>query len=91
MGRVVWSDEAMENAAGITGYVRGFSPAAAARLESEFADIAENLGTFPELGRPIGGRRREVVVVRPFVLRYVIIGEEVRILSIRHSARRPPG
>lgn len=91
MGRVVWSDEAMENVAEITGYVRDFSPAAAARLEFQFVGVAENLATFPERGRPIGRGRREVVVVRPYVIRYVLVGEEVRILSIRHGARRPIG
>ena len=91
MGRVVWSDEALENAAEITGYVRGFSPTAAAHLEAELVNVAESLATFAERGRPIGRGRREVVVVRPYVIRYVIVGEEVRILFIRHGARRPVG
>ena len=88
MGRVVWSDEAMENVAEITGYVRDFR-AAAARLEFQFVSVAESLEIFSERGRPIGRGRREVVVVRPYVIRYVVVGEEVRILSIRHGARRP--
>ena len=91
MGRVVWSDEAMENATEITGYVRDFSPAAAARLDMQFVDVAESLATFAERGRPIGRGRREVLVVRPYVIRYVVVGDEVRILSIRHGAQRPPG
>ena len=78
----------MENVAEITGYVRGFSPAAAARLEFQFVSVAESLEIFSERGRPIGRGRREVVVVSPYVIRYVVVGEEVRILSIRHGARR---
>ena len=89
MGRVVWSDEAMENVAEITGYVRDFSPAAASRLDIQFADVAESLATFPERGRPIGRGRREVLVARPYLIRYVVVGEEVRIISVRHGARRP--
>lgn len=79
----------MENAAEITGYVRAFSPVGAARLEVQFIDVAESLATFPERGRPIGRGRREIVVVRPYVIRYVVVADEVRILSIRHGARRP--
>ena len=81
----------MENAAEITGYVRDFSPTAAARLELRFIDVAETLATFPERGRPIGRGRREILVVRPYVIRYAVLAEEVRILSVRHGARRPPG
>ena len=85
----------MENAAEITGYVRDFSPAAAARLDMQFVDVAESLATFPEHGRPIGRGRREVLVVKPYVIRYVIryvvVDDEVRLLSIRHGARRPLG
>jgi toxin ParE1/3/4 len=81
----------MDNAAEITGYIREFSPAAAAHLESEFVSVAESLATFAKRGRPIGRGRREVVVVRPYVIRYVIVGDEVRILFIRHGARRPLG
>ena len=88
MGRVVWSDEAMENAAEITGYVRDSSPAAAARLEMQFVTVAESLATYPERGRPIGRGRRELLVVRPYVIRYVLVSDEARILSIRHGARR---
>ncbi len=79
----------MENAAEITGYVRDFSPAAAARLDMQFVSVAESLATFPERGRPIGRGRREVLVLKPYVIRYVLVADEVRILSIRHGARRP--
>lgn len=81
----------MENAVEITGYVRDFSPAAAARLDMQFVDVAERLATFPEPGRPIGRGRREILVVKPYVIRYVVVADEVRILSIRHGARRPLG
>ncbi|WP_292062826.1 type II toxin-antitoxin system RelE/ParE family toxin [Brevundimonas sp. UBA7664] len=79
----------MENAAEITGYVRDFSPAAAARLDMQFVSVAESLETFPERGRPIGRGRREVLVLKPYVMRYVLVSDEVRVLSIRHGARRP--
>ena len=81
----------MENAAEIAGNVRDFSPVAAARLELQFMDVAETLATFPERGRPIGRGRREILVVKPYVIRYVVVAEEVRILSVRHGATRPPG
>ena len=79
----------MESAAEITGYVRDSSPAAAARLEMQFVTVAESLATYPERGRPIGRGRREILVARPYVIRYVLVSDEARILSIRHGARRP--
>ena len=79
----------MENVAEITSYVRDFSTAAAARLEMQFVTVAESLATSPERGRPIGRGRREILVVRPYVSRYVLVSDEARILSIRHGARGP--
>ena len=32
---------------------------------------------------------RELVTVSPYIIRYRISGEEVLILRVRHSARRP--
>ena len=69
--------------------MRGFNPAAAARLERQIVEVAESLILMPERGRPAGHGRREIVVRPPYLMRYVVAGEEIHILFLRHAARRP--
>jgi plasmid stabilization system protein ParE len=88
MWRVVWSDEALDQLDEITRYVRGFSPMAAARLEMRIVAVADSLELMPRRGAAIGNERREIAAVRPYIIRYVVLPDEVRILTIRHSARR---
>jgi len=87
--RVVWSDRAVDDLEEITTYVRGFNPAAAARLERQMVEVAESLILMPERGRPAGFGRREIVVRPPYLMRYVVAGEEIHILFVRHAARKP--
>lgn len=89
--RVVWSDGALENVADISTYIRTFNPRAAARLELDIIRACEGLSTMPDRGRPISRGRRELTITVPYVIQYIVVGDEVRILSIRHSARRPEG
>jgi addiction module RelE/StbE family toxin len=88
MGRVVWSDQALDNVEEITAYVRDFSPVAAARLELSIVETAERLSIMPDRGRSAERGRRELTIVPPYIIQYVVISDEVRILSVRHSARR---
>ena len=89
MGRVVWADQALDNVEEITAYVRDFSPNAAARLELGIVEAAESLSTMPERGRPARRGRRELTVIPPYIIQYVVVDDEVRVLSVRHAARRP--
>jgi plasmid stabilization system protein ParE len=50
----------------------------------------DSLECFPHRGRLVPGTgKRELVSVSPYVIRYRVEGDEVRILRVRHSARRP--
>ncbi len=50
----------------------------------------DSLANFPHRGRPVRGTTmRELVTVSPYIIRYRITGEDVLILHIRQSARRP--
>ena len=89
MWRIVWSDEALDQLEEITRYVRDFSPAAAARLEIGIVAAADSLEFMPDRGVPIDRDRRELAAVRPYIIRYVVLKDEVRILTVRHAARRP--
>ncbi len=88
MRRVIWSDPAIEQLEAITNYVRADSPAAAARLEARIVRKADSLVMMPDRGRPISRGRRLIAVTPTYLLCYVVAGEEVRILSVRHTARR---
>ena len=88
MWRIDWSDEALDDLEAITGYVRDFSPAAAARIELAIVEAADSLETMPNRGRSSGPSCRELTVVPPYLIRYVVVGDAVRILSVRHAARR---
>lgn len=82
MRRVIWSDQAFEQLEAIATYVRADSPVAAARLEARVVEKADSLIIMPDRGRLIA-------VTRVYHLCYVVLGHEVRILSVRHAARRP--
>ena len=89
MRRVVWSLLAVEDLRGIRDYIEQFNPSAAARMATQLAEKAESLAEFSERGRPIGGGRRELTVVWPYVIRYRVEPARVVILRIRHGAQRP--
>ena len=89
MRRLIWSIDAIEDLKAIDRYICEFNPRAAFRIASALVDAAGNLTTFPDRGRLIRPGVREWVTVRPYVIRYVVLTEEVRVMFIRHSARRP--
>ena len=59
--------------------------ATAARLEA----VIEELEMYPHRGRSVGGDIRELVTVRPYIIRYRVRPGVVQVLSIRHGAQRP--
>jgi toxin ParE1/3/4 len=50
---------------------------------------ARSLETAPDRGRPIHRGRRELVVIRPYLIRYVHLGDRVVIQELRHGAQEP--
>ena len=88
MRRIIWTDEAVSNLEAIVAYVGAFSPAAAERLATELSQTAERLALHPDRGRPIRAGMREIVVIRPYLIRYRVHDEAVAILRIRHGYRR---
>ena len=49
---------------------------------------ADSLARFPERGRPIGGGRRELTIVPPYVLVYRAATDRVISLRVWHGARQ---
>jgi len=48
---------------------------------------ADSLEEFAERGRPIDEGRRELTIIRPYLIRYRVAGDAVFILRIRHAAQ----
>lgn len=89
MRKIVWTDQAVENLETIVTYIAAFNQEAAMRLAQRLLDLAESLTEFPDRGRDAGHGRREMTIVPPYILRYRVDGDEVRILRLRHGAMRP--
>ena len=89
MRRVIWAPRAANDLQSIRDYIGQFNPAAAARFAAQLVATAESLTDFSQRGRPASGKRRELVVIWPYVIRYRIEADRVVILRIRHGARRP--
>ena len=89
MARVAWPQRVIDQLEQIIAYNNQFNPVAADKLGRRLFDIGESLAVLSHRGRPVEYGVRELVTVRPYILRYIIAGDVVVILSIRHSARRP--
>lgn len=89
MADVTWSTRALIDLDQIAAYIGMFDSHAAVRIRSELEALGNSLGDFPNRGRPSVRGTREMVTVRPYIVRYRVVREHVLILSIRHSARLP--
>jgi toxin ParE1/3/4 len=87
--RLIWSAEASANFRSIQEYVGERNPAAAQRLALRLIVAAEGLREMPERGRPIGHGLRELTTVWPYIVRYAVDGDCVRLMNIRHRSREP--
>lgn len=70
-------------------YIAADNPKAAARYRDRVLKATFDLAEFPERGRLVLPWVRELTLIRPYIIQYAVVGDEVRVLSVRHSARRP--
>ncbi|MDP1631166.1 MAG: type II toxin-antitoxin system RelE/ParE family toxin [Caulobacter sp.] len=89
MAQVTWSFQALHDLEDIRIHVAFDRPLAAERLAERLRAAAAALDTYPEGGRPISQGRRELAHVWPYLIRYRVTADSVRILEVRHAARRP--
>lgn len=88
--RVLWPPSALRDIWRIYDYAAAFNPRAATKLAEALIAAADSLAEFPHRGRPVAGTAmRELVVVRPYIIRYEVRSDEVWIIRIRHGAQRP--
>ena len=88
MARIVWTREALTNLELIRSYIHQFDPQAARRMARRLIEASDSLQIYPDRGRPADGGRRELVTIPPYIIRYLVDGDRVFIVGIRHSAQR---
>ncbi len=87
---VVWSPAALRQVARIFDYLDELNPRAAAEVSASLIAAGDSLANFSHRGRPVPKTdMRELVTTYPYVIRYRIARDHVRILRVRHTARRP--
>ena len=89
MVQVVWTHRAAADVLAIRAYIGQFNPLAAQRMALRLRAAGDSLADSPERGRMISNRRRELVTVPPYLIRYRIRNATVEIVTVRHGARRP--
>jgi toxin ParE1/3/4 len=88
--QVIWSPAALREIEHIYRYIAQFNPHAAQNMVMEILAAGDSLETFPYRGRAVPGTQlRETTLAPPYIIRYRIAADHVRILRVRHSARRP--
>jgi len=87
--KVVWTAEARANLEALRAYIGEFSPLNAQRFSVRLVNAVDSLADLPDRGRPVGGDRRELTAIFPYIVRYRVTAESVVVLRIRHGARSP--
>jgi plasmid stabilization system protein ParE len=88
--RVIWTEPALDAVLSAYDYIFEFNQRAAAQVAASLLDAGDGLAHFPLRGHSVAGTdMRELVSVRPYIIRYRVLGDEVIILRIRHASQRP--
>src|SRR4051812_12111218 len=85
--RVVWSVRSQRDIKGIYAYIAQVAPLAARRFAPRLIAAVESLADHPMRGRRLHGDVREMVAIRPYVVRYRLRGSAVQIIRIKHGAQ----
>jgi toxin ParE1/3/4 len=87
--KIVWSPEARRQVSEIWHYIALDNPGAAERMVTRLVTAVEKLAHFPHLGRPGREASRELLIGGTnFIVVYRVEGEEIRIVTVLHGARR---
>jgi len=88
--QVIWSPAALREVMRIFDYLIDFNPRAAAEVFNTLIETGDSLANFPHRGRAVrNSTMRELVTSYPYIIRYRVTRDTVRILRVRHTARRP--
>jgi len=88
---VVLAPRALRDLESIAAYLNERNPSATTNVLASIKSSIEALSAFPEIGVALNeaGHRRKPVLRYPYVVYYRIARNELLILHIRHTSRRP--
>lgn len=90
MNEVIWTEPALAHLDAIRAYIHQFNPRAAREVAASLKALGDSLKNFPHRRRPVSGTAmRELISTYPYIIRYLIDGDKVVILRVRHAAQRP--
>ena len=88
--QVQWTAAALRGVWHAYQYLDEFNPRAAMSLAESLLLAGDSLANFPHRGRLVPKTHyRELLTIPPYVIRYRVAGDQIVILRVRHSARRP--
>jgi toxin ParE1/3/4 len=88
--RVIWSPAVLREIDRIYRYIAQSNPRAAENIAREILAAGDSLKRLPYRGRMVQRTRlRELTLTYPYIIRYRVASDHVRILRVRHGARRP--
>jgi len=88
---VVFAPRALRDLESIGAYLVERNPSGAVNVLGAIKSSIDTLGFFPQIGRLVddAGHRRVPVPHYPYVIFYRVAEDELLILHIRHTSRRP--
>jgi plasmid stabilization system protein ParE len=90
--RVRWLQKAISNLDSEADYIAEVNASAAAEMFVYVKAKVDELGDYPSMGRPgrVPGTRELVIDHYPIVVPYRVIGDELHVLRVFHTRRKPP-
>ena len=88
---LIWAPQSLEDRKQIYAFIFEHDSHAANVLDDLFNSQANQLLTFPEMGKPgrVAGTR-ELVVHKHYLLVYTCSPDEIRIVTVLHTSRQYP-
>ena len=92
MMRVRWLQAARRNLEAAVEYIAQDNPDAARKLYAHIRERATALTDQPNMGKPgrVFGTRELVIDKYPYLIPYRVLGDEVQVLRVFHTSRKPP-
>ena len=84
---VRWTDRALRAVADVYTYLANRDEQAARKSAGALLDAGNSLADLPRRGRELEDGRRVLVAGR-YLIYYRVVGQEVRIVAVRHGARK---
>ncbi|AZN38027.1 type II toxin-antitoxin system RelE/ParE family toxin [Iodobacter ciconiae] len=87
-----WLRQAIANLDAEAEYIAQEKPQAAAEMFAYVKAKVESLAHFPAAGRPgrVPGTRELVIERYPLLVPYRVVGNELHVLRVFHTRRKPP-